>query len=398
MINKSKGFTLVELLVVIAIIGILIGMLLPAVQQVREAARRTDCANRIRQLALAAHNYHDSYKRLPPGNLGPKGAVPVATWQEDTTPEPNSFYFNQHTSSLCLIAPFMEVNALVDPVDPFVGNFYEDITEYLLADGETQIYADIADFWFGGNSGADPTIFSNVDHFVCPSDTINDFRAHAAGENLALYYTDPDTEDVMGIVVWLTNQGDGKFLGERTNYVSCAGASTGGANRGGELGAYRGVMGHREVVRLESVPDGTSNCVMFGENVGTIQIQQDTGVPIRNFTQLWYMGGMVRGRGGIGWKQVPPRNTTVGQSGFWAILNANTKEYPNPTVQPDPRQGILGSMTHARHYGFGSPHTAGVNFAFADGSVHNISRTVDWESLYAVFGMADGQPVGNIDL
>jgi len=67
---KKKGFTLVELLVAIAIIGILVGMLLPAVQMVREAARRTRCANNLHQIVLAIHNYESSNLRFPPGWIG----------------------------------------------------------------------------------------------------------------------------------------------------------------------------------------------------------------------------------------------------------------------------------------------------------------------------------------
>ena len=70
MTRQKNGFTLVELLVVIAIIGILIGMLLPAVQAIREAARRTDCSNKMRQMSLGMVNYESAHQKFPPGVKG----------------------------------------------------------------------------------------------------------------------------------------------------------------------------------------------------------------------------------------------------------------------------------------------------------------------------------------
>jgi prepilin-type N-terminal cleavage/methylation domain-containing protein/prepilin-type processing-associated H-X9-DG protein len=124
--QKRKSFTLVELLVVIAIIGILIGMLLPAVQQVREAARRIQCGNNIRQLALAALNYESANMEFPPGMNCPKeqpggpsisGGYFSSNVFTDGTSFPNAPKQGRFGSWMVWIMPFMEANntfALLD--------------------------------------------------------------------------------------------------------------------------------------------------------------------------------------------------------------------------------------------------------------------------------------------
>jgi prepilin-type N-terminal cleavage/methylation domain-containing protein len=106
--RPRRGFTLIELLVVIAIIAILIALLLPAVQQAREAARRIQCKNRLKQIALAAQNFHDSRNALPPGHLGP---IPVGTRNNSS----NIGTFQQ-IGVLVFLLPFMELNNLEEQV------------------------------------------------------------------------------------------------------------------------------------------------------------------------------------------------------------------------------------------------------------------------------------------
>jgi prepilin-type N-terminal cleavage/methylation domain-containing protein/prepilin-type processing-associated H-X9-DG protein len=113
--RHRSAFTLIELLVVIAIIGVLVGLLLPAVQQAREAARRSSCSNNLKQLGLAAHNYLDANKTFPAWMVGPKAGVTWQNWE--------------NASGYYLMLPFMEENSLYDQMtdaldDASCGNLY----------------------------------------------------------------------------------------------------------------------------------------------------------------------------------------------------------------------------------------------------------------------------------
>jgi prepilin-type N-terminal cleavage/methylation domain-containing protein len=228
--TRKIGFTLVELLVVIAIIGILIGMLLPAVQQVREAARRTACLNNLRQIALAAHNYESTFKRFPPGMLN------VALANTRTTRNDGSAGSPQHMGPLVHLLPFIEANNL----------------DSLIEIDRNARHFDRA--WYGASwsHGA-----YSIPNYTCPSES-------------------EDTAERCIVTVYpRNNRVGGSYFGApwgivpgRTNYVGCAGG-LGGADPASALSPgwtkYQGIFTNRSETSFGKITDGSSNTLMFGE-------------------------------------------------------------------------------------------------------------------------------------
>ncbi|MFO0965234.1 MAG: DUF1559 domain-containing protein [Gemmataceae bacterium] len=231
---RRRGFTLIELLVVIAIIAILIALLVPAVQKVREAAARTQCLNNLKQIALAAHSYHDVNKKLPKGI---------------STSNPSNYI-----CSLGYLLPYLEqtnvYNLFSATLSPSSGSYNT--------------------VWWG--TTAWNAAQAKIPVFVCPSDD-----ADSRTNTFAYIYT--TGYSITG----------GYFANNTTpaptNYFGCAGII--GDPGDTYYGPYKGMFYTNNQVKLTTITDGTSNTLMYGEGCG------DQFSIAGGFRASWMGGGVL---------------------------------------------------------------------------------------------------------
>ena len=326
-----QAFTLIELLVVIAIIAILIGLLLPAVQKVREAASRVRCANHLKQLGLACHQYHDSNERLPPGGVfNPAGLVPPA--QEK---------YNQG-AWIVYVLPYMEQENVYRRIPGLAEPFRNAVPEAIAA----------------GN------VPSHLSFLRCPSDS------DLLDRPLSNY------TGCQGPQCWHSRCGAAHDIHQKyCNGTSDSAPATltpltfpgyaASANLGVTLQAsqVRGMFGtYGPVITLAMARDGLSNTLLLGETLPA-QLQSRDG--------HWALAGPGRAL-----TTIVPLNYHTDYLDADGCTAAPLRYYANGNVSS----------------GFKSRHTGGVLFALADGSTTFLSESID-HRLYQYLGCRDdGQP------
>ncbi len=320
-----EGFTLVELLVVIAIIGILIALLLPAVQAAREAARRAQCSNNLKQIGLALHNYHDANKTFP------------FAWMVDLSaglgPGMNAQCWGTR------ILPYLEQSALYDQYD----SRYPALNEFAAIPAVAQNLT---------------VIKTPLTAYVCPStpgglDRVYDADLESGGFPVTYSAAPSDYTAITGV---------------RKAFSTLAYAGwTGSGGREGVL-QYNGsdlenpAQKSSDSGRIGDVTDGTSNTAMIGERVGgdEIYVQGGKRATTAQYPALTYL----QLTNGGGWGDI-----LNGEHWYQGSLHDGT----DPTGDGGP---CAVNCTNIRSSGFYSFHPGGAQFALADGSVRFVSETV----------------------
>ena len=343
--QNQSGFTLVELLVVIAIIGILVGLLLPAVQAAREAARRMQCSNNIKQLALATHNHHDVYKRFPAANwdlnyVAPLGAV------ASTGTAANG---NDRLSYLTCLLPYIEQQSL-----------YAQIVPWALAGQRPWNTPATATNSSTGAVVNNPYL-TNIPGFRCPSDQ--------------LAYSPTDIKPTN----YVCNKGD--------IYLNFSDHEWRGPFSRGDKGSC---------TLAGSLKDGASNTVMLSETcIGRENgIAGQSTVKAGTATNVGYTIGVVwspslcfaqRGGNGflIGAGVASYGDTGQGRGRRWGDAQSTYTTFHTIGPPNSPACSNGGGGENSFIGAASSYHTGGVNTAMCDGSVRFVSDSIDTGNLAA---------------
>ncbi len=339
----KHAFTLVELLVVVTIIGVLIALLLPAVQMAREAARRAQCGNHIKQIGLALHNYATHYAAFPPGAIladyPTNGTADYDSWSEATS----SVSGRHGTSWLLQILPFMERQALYDQWD---------FTKSVI-----------------GNQAVAATDIAN---FFCPT--------RRPGTRLA-------DQPVM-FPRWAGRGPGNGWLHGGNDYGACLGAQNAYSNPSNSHPAreFCGPAYVYDVPPSGAAPKGQTICLrgIFVPNVSTTLAEINDGlsntIAVAELPRKQWVGTAPD----VYWG---PCHTQVDG---WAIAGPNTL-FDTAKAGEGTDKGQPGGFNTDYFESAGSEHSGGAQFGMADGSVHFISDTIN-SIVYANLGsMADGQ-------
>ncbi|TWT35638.1 putative major pilin subunit [Posidoniimonas corsicana] len=342
--QRQSGFTLVELLVVIAIIGVLIALLLPAVQSAREAARRSSCSNNLRQLGIGCLNYASTYKdALPPGFAG---------WELDEQRRQPKWNFTKK-SIFSRILPFIEEQAAYDQID--------------------------FEYERSANPYDDPSQSIVVSTYLCPSwdappvrvtsedgAGIGSSSAYAYQHGALVTYSGCSGADAATIA---SLSGGGGYSQEEIDELRVQ-TPFGPVYRNGAFTfdviepLPNRFFGKEEPRKLRQITDGTSNSFMIGEFVDTPCENFSTCLDRPWFNRPWYLGGF----------QNAPYHLKV----LLNQPNSKLDKFSAPFVQRP----------------FSSLHTGVVQFVYCDGSVRPVAENIDFLT-YLGLGTVNGGEIIN---
>jgi prepilin-type N-terminal cleavage/methylation domain-containing protein len=346
--RRSRGFTLIELLVVIAIIAILIALLLPAVQQAREAARRTQCKNNLKQLGLALHNYLDTHRVFPPGAV------------HSHVPRSGSIRSSFGPSFYGMLLPYLDQAPLFSA---------------LVFEGRSPGYVNES----AGSAGAEinnPLILGAgpLPFIRCPSGTgpIED-PGTATRDPFAHYAGISGAADM----IVLDAAGTPAFQETRIFDDGTLGLISGG-----------GMLIANKPMSTRDCTDGTTNTMIIGEQNGKLERLTPgtfSELAASGTTHGWFMGTRVTG--------FPP-NLDPSGSGDERTFNLTTIRY-SPNQEPFANQLFPGTGSNV---GANNPlmsfHTGGVQICLCDGSVRFLSENIHLSTLQQLATRDDGVPIG----